>query len=141
MKPKFRFFGKVADGEMLMVLAEAIDFTTGFVYYSYHDYTVEGDDNVYGDTISFEDCILMQSTGLKDKNGKEIFEGDIVKFPEFNGDIYITPVAWDKSCACFGVSFSGKYPVSFDYLEEFYTELKEIEVVGNIYENPELVRG
>ena len=85
--------------------------------------------------------IVMQSTGLKDKNDKEIYEGDVVKFPEFNGDIYITPVVWDKSCACFGLSFSGKYPISFDYLEEFYTELKDIEVVGNIYENPELLGG
>ena len=85
--------------------------------------------------------IVMQSTGLKDKNDKEIYEGDVVKFPEFNGDIYITPVVWDKSCACFGLSFSGKYPISFDYLEEFYTELKDIEVIGNIYENPELLGG
>lgn len=85
--------------------------------------------------------MVMQSTGLKDKNDKEIYEGDVVKFPEFNGDIYITPVVWDKSCACFGLSFSGKYPISFDYLEEFYTELKDIEVIGNIYENPELLEG
>lgn len=90
---------------------------------------------------AYEEFKLMQSTGLKDKNDKEIYEGDVVKFPEFNGDIYITPVVWDKSCACFGLSFSGKYPISFDYLEEFYTELKDIEVVGNIYENPELLGG
>lgn len=83
--------------------------------------------------------IVMQSTGLKDKNGKEIFEGDIVKFSDCDDDAYVTPVVWDKNYACFGVSFSGKYPISFDYLEEFYTELKDIEVVGNIYENPELV--
>lgn len=84
---------------------------------------------------------LMQSTGLKDKNGKEIFEGDIVKFSDCDDDAYVTPVVWDKNYACFGVSFSGKYPISFDYLEEFYTELKDIEVVGNIYENPEFLEG
>lgn len=83
--------------------------------------------------------IVMQSTGLRDKNGMEIYEGDIVKFSDCDDDVYITPVVWDKSCACFGLSFSGKYPISFDYLEEFYTELKDIEVVGNIYENPELL--
>lgn len=83
--------------------------------------------------------IVMQSTGLKDKNGKEIFDGDIVKFSDCDDDVYVTPVVWDKNYACFGVSFSGKYPMSFDYLEEFYTELKDIEVVGNIYENPELL--
>lgn len=139
MIPKFRFFGKVADGEMRMVRSESIDFENGFVYYSYHDYTVEGDDNVYGDTIGFEDCVLMQSTGLFDKNGKEIFEGDIVKFSDCDDYVYVTPVVWDKNYACFGVSFSSGYPIPFDYLEEFYTELKDIEVTGNIYENPELL--
>lgn len=96
-------------------------------------------DEIAFDEVPASDFILMQSTGLKDKNGKEIYEGDIVKLPEFNGDIYITPVVWDKSCACFGLSFSGKYPISFDYLEEFYTELKDIEVVGNIWEDGELL--
>ena len=85
--------------------------------------------------------IVMQSTGLFDKNGNEIFEGDIVKFSDCDDDVYVTPVVWDKNYACFGVSFSGKYPVSFDYLEEFYTKLKDVEVIGNIYENPELLEG
>ncbi|WP_270335243.1 YopX family protein [Streptococcus infantarius] len=89
----------------------------------------------------YEEFELMQSTGLKDKNGKEIYEGDIVKFSDCDDDVYVTPVVWDKNYSCFGVSFSGKYPVSFDYLEEFYTELKDIEVVGNIYENKELLEG
>lgn len=88
---------------------------------------------------AYEEFKLMQSTGLEDKNGKEIYEGDIVKFSDCDDDVYVTPVVWDKNYACFGVSFNGKYPISFDYLEEFYTELKDIEVVGNIYENPELV--
>lgn len=88
---------------------------------------------------AYEEFKLMQSTGLRDKNGKEIFEGDIVKFSDCDDDVYVTPVVWDKNYACFGVSFSGKYPMSFDYLEEFYTELKDIEVIGNIYENLSLI--
>ena len=129
MKPKFRAWTE--EGKVMYY--DVYPFKDDTLLLSY--------DEIAFDEVPASDFILMQSTGLKDKNYNEIFEGDIVKFPEFNGDIYITPVAWDKSCACFGVSFSGKYPVSFDYLEEFYTELKEIEVVGNIYENPELVRG
>lgn len=96
-------------------------------------------DEIAFDEVPASDFILMQSTGLFDKNGNEIFEGDIVKFSDCDDDVYVTPVVWDKNYACFGVSFSGKYPMSFDYLEEFYTELKDIEVVGNIYENPELL--
>ena len=97
-------------------------------------------DEIAFDEVPASDFTLMQSTGIKDKNGKEIFEGDIVKFSDCD-DVYVTPVVWDKNYACFGLSFSGKYPTSFDYLEEFYTELKDIEVVGNIYENPELLKG
>lgn len=98
-------------------------------------------DEIAFDEVPASDFILMQSTGLKNKKGYEFFEGDIVKFFDCDGDVYVTPVVWDKNYACFGVSFSGKYPISFDYLEEFYTELKDIEVVGNIYENQGLLRG
>lgn len=128
MNPKFRAWLKE---EKRMTDVNEMTFIDGEVYLI-SDVT---------DFYAYEEFKLMQSTGLRDKNGMEIYEGDIVKFPEFNGDIYITPVVWDKSCACFGLSFSGKYPISFDYLEEFYTELKDIEVVGNIYENPELLEG
>ena len=138
MIPKIRFFGRVADGQMRMVLAEAIDFTIGFVYYSYHDYTVEGDDNVYGDTISFENCVLMQSTGLFDKNGKEIFEGDVVKVTD--GDERTDFSDGGNGTIC-GLDDLYMWYIDgqvqnglFDINQEYY-----IEVIGNIYQNPELL--
>lgn len=126
MKPKFRAWLKE---EKRMTDVSEMTFIDGEVYLI---------SDVTG-FYAYEEFKLMQSTGLKDKNGKEIYEGDIVKFSDCDNDAYVTPVVWDNNYACFGVSFSGKYPISFDYLEEFYTELKDIEVVGNIYENPELL--
>ena len=127
MIPKFRFFGKVADGAMRMVSADCIDFKNGFIYYSYHGYTVEGGDHVYGDTIGFEDCVLMQSTGLFDKNSKEIFEGDIVRFhtPQLTT---IGVVEFDKNEGCFKVrnDFGGHYVTMF--------HTRYFEVIGNIYQ-------
>ena len=82
---------------------------------------------------------LMQYTGHKDKNGKEVFEGDIIKFFDCDGDGYTVPVAWDNDYACFSVDWGSNMLTSFDYLEEFYTDLKDIEVIGNIYENLSLL--
>ena len=136
MIPKFRFFGRVADGEMRMVLAEAIDFKGGFVYYSYHDYTVEGDDNVYGDTISFENCVLMQSTGLLNINDKEIFENDIVEWKHKDtGQLVRGIVKYDTE-----LGFWGMTDVRFNNLTAIgYLANQRVTVLGNIHENPELM--
>lgn len=128
MNPKFRAWLKE---EKRMTDVNEMTFIDGEVYLI-SDVT---------DFYAYEEFKLMQSTSLFDKNGMEIYEGDIVKFSDCDDDVYITPVVWDKNYTCFGVSFSGGYPISFDYLEEFYTELKDIEVVGDIYENPELLEG
>lgn len=93
------------------------------------------------DFYTDDDFILMQSTGLYDINGKEIYEGDIVKFFDCDDDSYKVPVVWDNDYACFSVDWGSNMLSSFDYLEEFYTDLKYIEVVGNIYENPGLLGG
>lgn len=159
MIPKFRFFGRVADGETRMVLAEAIDFTSGFVYYRYHDYTVEGDDNVYGDTISFENCVLMQSTGLFDVNGKEIFEGDVVELHHFTENYSTTGGFYEGEESLVGVvrygytddeiKYFGKvYPPRW-FFENRYRVLdfsdlsglheESFKFIGDIYRNPELL--
>ena len=137
MIPKFRFFGKVADGKMRMVSADCIDFENGFIYYSYRLYTVEGDEYEDGDCIGLEDCVLMQSTGLFDKNDKEIFEGDIVEFEDADDieNVYINQgvIEWCQG----GFTVSNRTTVTLDDL--FDEDTLEVTIVGNIYENPELL--
>lgn len=82
--------------------------------------------------------ILMQSTGLKDKNGKLIYEGDIVKF-NFDTDEIIAVVSWDDNEGQVGYYlnttdyFKDKYVTDYDFYKNDY------EVIGNIYENKELL--
>lgn len=73
----------------------------------------------------------MQSTGLKDKNGTEIYEGDIVK--NIYDEIYV--VKWFDA----GFYLEEKYNGGFDYSELHFGDNKE--VIGNIYENPKLLEG
>lgn len=69
----------------------------------------------------------MQFTGLKDKNGKDIFEGDIIKVNGRNMEVF-----FEDGYFGWGRQHDGKY--SFDPLGD-----EKIEVIGNIYENPELL--
>ena len=75
--------------------------------------------------INKTDYILMQYTGVVDKNGKEIYEGDIVKY-----DGELTTVIF-----CYGSFFLEKFNFrSSDWVNADYMIVK-----GNIYENPELI--
>jgi uncharacterized phage protein (TIGR01671 family) len=78
---------------------------------------------------------LMQFTGLADKNGKEIYEGDVVEFTDQNGRV-VNEVGY--------VDALGAY-VLIDHKTnkaDFIPTVGEdaLEVIGNIYENPELVK-
>lgn len=74
-----------------------------------------------------------QSIGLKDRNGINIFEGDIVKRFWF-GKMCIYQIDYDNGLA----SFIGRAGMKFT---AFYYDSEEFEVVGNIYDNPELLGG
>ncbi len=85
---------------------------------------------------------LMQYTGLKDKNGKEIYEGDIVKGISYKEPIVcrtsikvIGVVEWTNNFGNAGFDFHNSLPKGF----RTYPNLQNCEVIGNIYENPELL--
>nr|DAW49586.1 MAG TPA: YopX protein [Caudoviricetes sp.] len=94
--------------------------------------------------VNFEDVEIMQSTGLKDKNGKEIFEGDIINCGYlFNGspfdelDEYEEEKGVVKFVNCgFNIKFKNDTNLFIDIMES----CEDIEVIGNIYENKELLR-
>jgi uncharacterized phage protein (TIGR01671 family) len=84
--------------------------------------------------------IVMQFTELKDKNGKEIFEGDIVKY-KLEEKTFTDIASFNKFFACFGLEDdTGDWFCSFDWLLENIKK-NDIEVVGNVYENQELLGG
>ena len=93
---------------------------------------------MYNDYFDTEDMILMQYTGLKDKNGKEIYEGDIVHIPDdyeeygfASGENYSIDFKDGR------FRLKPKYKPNATGYDLEFTE--ELEVIGNIYENPELL--
>ena len=89
----------------------------------------------YGDYWVEEDSI-GQYTGAKDSNGKEIYEGDIVKIEDYFGKDIIGKVIYDETRACYWI-FEGDERNHF--MMTFDLESYVHEVIGNIYENSELL--
>lgn len=76
---------------------------------------------------------IMQYTGLKDKNGKEIYEGDIVEMKDGTRNPY--QIVWSFELQGWGLDGN---PSGLQAWLSEYT--KDIEIIGNIYESPELLK-
>jgi len=95
-------------------------------------------DEIAFDEVPASDFILMQSTELKDKNDNEIFEGDIVKYKS-GCNTYTEEVTYDKNLAGFGVRDANANIIfTFGELAEDI-DLGSLEVIGNIWEDGELL--
>lgn len=123
------------------------------------DIWIIDEDSVAGEWIVNNDIHLMQSTGLVDKNGKEIFDGDILKFNdewnEYCHEGYVDGSVEGVNCvevvkgeACFEFGKT-RYPESslFIHMEDEHLSFAELvndkdfefKIIGNIYESPELL--
>lgn len=127
MIPKFRAWHKELGRMMLIEI----------MYFFFFDNELEElelNDPVMNDHISVypDEIVLMQSTGLKDKNGKEIFEGDILK-----SNKYITSVFYKRGAYCVKFRQAPNTTVTMNVIS--FIEKYKTRIVGNIYENPELL--
>lgn len=86
----------------------------------------------YNDYFDTEDMILMQYIGFHDRFGNEIYENDIVYVRSEDEN---ATIEWDEQTARFMLHFD-------DWIADFDNYYgKELEVIGNIYDNPELLGG
>lgn len=121
MIPRFRAWDKL-NNEMSVV--EQINFNRGeFESIGYGISSLRGADKIE----------LMQSIGLKDKNGKEVFVGDIIKCTRgCPHEVYI-----EKE---YGGTYIGGMPAIYlKGIREGYAWTEHEEILGNVYENPELL--
>jgi len=122
MIPKFRCFDK---DTKTMHEVVSIDFRDWRIYYEAYGLRNYWNKNV----------VLMQSTGLHDEQGVEIFKGDIVEII-YDGELFTGVVVYDLGEADFKATNNREdYGNNFQYL----TVGESIEVIGDIYQHPELL--
>ena len=119
------------------------EWVEGYYYQIWQQgYILWGMINNMPDMVEVNPNTLCQYTGLTDKNGKKIWENDIVKNKKRTEGFDWYKVVWRKDFADFGVEpikpkFEAKYPMGLS--DELTIYGRDYEVVGNVFDNPELL--
>ena len=134
MTPKFRVWHKnnkkmIANDDVVNISFEDEEICVQTLYFG-EGLISERDLDYYG----FDEIELMQSSGLCDKNGREIFEWDVV---DYKGRKAI--IKWHGSYASFIYRFVDELNKRSAEWYPLYLAYLKCEVIGNIYENPELL--
>ena len=133
MTPKFRAY----DGGSLNRMYQPDEVRVGN-----GDIWIIDEDSVAGEWIVNNDLNLMQSTGIRDITNQEIFEGDVVKTTRFVGraDEVGGFYEYDKEFIGIVKQLEGSWVIDTGSDAVcLWTEIEENEIIGNIYENPELL--
>nr|DAN51328.1 MAG TPA: YopX protein [Caudoviricetes sp.] len=125
MIPRFRAWDKEFKE---MVQVDALVFDEQIIKATYKNGNVVKED--------IKNYVLMQSTGLRDKNGKEIFEGDILKVTNLSS--WLEVVSFNKDKAMFVSKETERKVEETPLYDLFNTDIFEIEIIGNIHTNSEL---
>ena len=125
MIPRYRAWDKEFKE---MVQVDALVFDEQIIKATYKNGNVVKED--------LKNYVLMQSTGLRDKNGKEIFEGDILKVTNLSS--WLEVVSFNKDKAMFVSKETERKVEETPLYDLFNTDIFEVEIRGNIYTNPEL---
>lgn len=122
--PSLRKRGDISKG--LITEISQINFDSKILYI---------DDDFDGEWIDIADCVIQQFTGLLDKNGEEIYEGDVLQTRKGkNKAIWI--VKWNNQKAEFCLAFPNTQSLGQRFA---CWEKVELKVIGNIFSNPELL--
>ena len=138
MKPKFRAYDSGSLSRMYQ--PDEVMVGDGNIW-------IIDEDSVAGDWIVNNDINLMQSTGLKDKDGQEIFEGDIVKRDGVKRPEVVRFGEWtDVDSLGYKEQYIGFYFESEhegqEWLHSVQPQFNHLyKVIGNIYENPQFLEG
>lgn len=122
------------DGKLVSIYSDGPDFSND-------------SEALMGEKPDLNDAVLMQYTGLHDKNGREIYEGDLLRV-ELDDDpdsYYIAPVTWGGSDYPAFDIMSKYWPKNVSYDTNVLSAIiagwseEVMSVIGNIYENPEML--